>query len=795
MSEERPEALLKSALEKIVYFEARSEQLQNDLLGVRSESDRLKQELAAAAQREIELRRQVAELEVRAARAQQQNGELGRVNEALRAERTGLLEKIIDASRIDAAGREDAEMFDLAGFIAQLRSEVIQGAKNEPPPPPPVEEPAPSPEAAAVNAHAERFLAQGRLHTSDAQMMALSTRQGPVSRPDETLFGFSVRELSAPDAAARIRAAERLKSLKNKAAAPALATAIHVEHEAEVQVALLNAFIALAPVGGAAIVLPLLGSPMPDVRITALKALLTLEPSSAGPHLSAAMKDPDRVVRRRASLLALSLTGDAALKLGEEAIRDSDADVRGLAALVLGAGSGEGARALLMQALRDPELKVRQSAARSVSRLLGVDVTGLVRLDDAQRRREVRKLANLPLRPVLADLRGFTELVDESATLAERSSTLEAAAVERRQASARTPPARSVEPELVLARAPAARAAVNGAALHGAGRVAAPVLAGNGSSVESHARGAMHGPAAGYGSAGSGAAYGSGAALPAARAAGETYGSGAGMNAGESYGSGAGRVPVALNGSHGSDAAPAALNGSRGSVGASRESRSAKNGEGMNESGVHSSDPARALNGSERSAGSERAEMNGGGYGSVAGMNGSPEARRQGAGSAREGMNGSGDSHHAVQAGGSAQSAPEPLFPATRGAPRQPPRSAESQQRRQQLDQRLANVQAQSTRPSRPAAPASAPEGVRLQIGHPLGVARPAAVAALNVGTQVDEALCENLVNEVRCAIRGRTMPELCTLVSRPAQVVEEACELLIARGRVVRRGMKYFFA
>src|SRR5687768_9666471 len=98
--DERPDALLKSALEKIVYFEARSEQLVNDLKASRAEVERLKHDLGGAAQREIELRRKIAELEVRANRAHAEREELTRLNEALRAERADLLGKVLEASRI-----------------------------------------------------------------------------------------------------------------------------------------------------------------------------------------------------------------------------------------------------------------------------------------------------------------------------------------------------------------------------------------------------------------------------------------------------------------------------------------------------------------------------------------------------------------------------------------------------------------------------------------------------------------------------------------------------------------------
>jgi hypothetical protein len=116
------------------------------------------------------------------------------------------------------------------------------------------------------------------------------------------------------------------------------------------------------------------------------------------------MKDPDRSVRRRASLLALGLEGETARRLGEEAIHDEDPEVRALAALALGAGSGENARTLLLGALADRELRVRKAAAQSLSRILGQDVSAVVGLDETHRRREIRRLATLPMKPVRARL-------------------------------------------------------------------------------------------------------------------------------------------------------------------------------------------------------------------------------------------------------------------------------------------------------------------------------------------------------------------------------------------------------
>ena len=126
MSDEKPEALLKSALEKILYFEARSSQLTNDADTTRSELERFKADLGAASQREIELRRVIAELEVRVTRAHSEREETARLADALRRERADLVGKMLEASRIHGLERGGGlDDFDLGQFIAQLRSEVL----------------------------------------------------------------------------------------------------------------------------------------------------------------------------------------------------------------------------------------------------------------------------------------------------------------------------------------------------------------------------------------------------------------------------------------------------------------------------------------------------------------------------------------------------------------------------------------------------------------------------------------------------------------------------------------------
>ena len=95
----KPEVLLKSALEKILYFEARSLQLTCDAdtaLGAGA----LQGGSAAASLREIELRRVVAELEVRGSGPQRaRRGGAARRRSAIR-ERAELVGKMLEASRV-----------------------------------------------------------------------------------------------------------------------------------------------------------------------------------------------------------------------------------------------------------------------------------------------------------------------------------------------------------------------------------------------------------------------------------------------------------------------------------------------------------------------------------------------------------------------------------------------------------------------------------------------------------------------------------------------------------------------
>jgi hypothetical protein len=506
VSDARAEALLKSALEKIVYFEARSGQLEGDAAAARAEVNRLKAELGAASVREVELRQKLTELEAVLARTHRDREELGRVVEVLRAERTSLVEKLLDASRIRGVLSDEDGSFDLAAFISQLRGEVLaartatdtsfqEPVAAAPPPPEPGFEDVPIDDAVAFQAEVARQMAKGvwgessdapagserRTEPLAAVVATAPTQQAPAlaelpeaparavlqlepdavpgadwaparahvraarevseatglalgfesqgrlgsTRPtngtqrrrppsDGTLYGFSVRELSAPDAAARVRAAERLGALGDRAAAAAVVAALHAEREPAVAVAFLEALRLLAGPEGAAVVEPFVDAPVAEVRIAALRTLLALDAHRAVPQLQRAARDADPAVRRRATLLSLQLPREEGLAVERPSAAETDPEVRRVAALAAGAGGGQEARGALLQALDDASPAVRQAAARSLSRLLGVEVDGVAGLEGPQRRREIRRLTALPLASLKA--RATSALAREGAT-------------------------------------------------------------------------------------------------------------------------------------------------------------------------------------------------------------------------------------------------------------------------------------------------------------------------------------------------------------------------------------------
>lgn len=87
-----------------------------------------------------------------------------------------------------------------------------------------------------------------------------------------------------------------------------------------------------------------------------------------------------------------------------------------------------------------------------------------------------------------------------------------------------------------------------------------------------------------------------------------------------------------------------------------------------------------------------------------------------------------------------------------------------------------------------PGQAAPAPRGpAAAEPSRPAAPARPSASPV--------EALCTQMLTEVRMAVRGRSLVELAVALSAPSELAQEALTLLSARGAVIRRGHKYFAA
>jgi HEAT repeat protein len=377
---ESPDSLLKSALEKVVYFECRLDQLQRDLERSEADAAKLREDLARSATRELTLKQDLAAAQAAAAASERERSDTATQAAALRSERQRWLDKIIEAQRIRGAGADPAEGIDLAGFIAELRSEVIVARGGS----------APERVGRPVSAEAagNTLADQGRLAVSREDLATVQRDVEFKTRAEETLYAFSLRELTSGDAGARCRAAARLRTLEARAAVPALATALGAERDASVKAAILESLAA----AGDATVIPLISPHLKakeiDVRLAALEAASKL---GDGPAIDRSLSDISPAVRRRAAVLAAARP--EAMELLARAAADEDASVRRVAALTLAACSGDEAKKILLKALDDNDPTVRRAAAKGLSRLVGEDLISVADLDQAARRRQMRRIA------------------------------------------------------------------------------------------------------------------------------------------------------------------------------------------------------------------------------------------------------------------------------------------------------------------------------------------------------------------------------------------------------------------
>ena len=406
-SNHEPEGLLRSALEKIVFFECRVSQLESELAAARAAADRARGDASGVRRREVELEQALTAEKAQRSEVERRASELDDRVRLLETERERLLGGLVDRARLDGApgssGEPAAEdgQADLAGFIAELRAEIeslrvfrdaavaagFGGAEG------PARERKPVAPAASVAELGGRFDAQGRMGISAGDRARLGDLLG--TRADRALYERSMTDLSSPDAGRRLRAVRALEALGSRAAAPLLASALSREAEAEVKAALLGALARFKEPFAADLADRELADRRPAVRVAALEALATVGDRRALDRLAAAISDDSAMVRRRAALLLGFTAGDRAVDVLAVALCDTDRGVARAAAAALSGRPSARAQAALARGLEHPDVSVRRAAASALGRLSGetVDADGTVSTRRASSRRISERLA------------------------------------------------------------------------------------------------------------------------------------------------------------------------------------------------------------------------------------------------------------------------------------------------------------------------------------------------------------------------------------------------------------------
>ncbi|MEI6223887.1 MAG: HEAT repeat domain-containing protein, partial [Deltaproteobacteria bacterium] len=336
-----PEALLRGALEKIVYFECRLSQLESELSAAREVASREKESAAGARARETSAAAELARVRTEMETARRHEAELAERVRLLEGERERFLSGLIDQARIAGApseGQAAGEEADLAGFIAELRAEIERlrpwktaaeaaGLRLDEHPAGAV---APH---AAVGEIARGFEAAGRIGMNRADSLRMET--GMESRAERSLYESSMEDLASVDRHSRRRAADALRAMGSRAAAPLVAAAVGRERDEEVKVALLSALAALGEAATTDVAARELSDPRPAVRAAALDAVAALGGEASEPRLLAALADGSPIVRRRAVLLLGFARGPQVEEALRATLADRDPGVGRAAALAL----------------------------------------------------------------------------------------------------------------------------------------------------------------------------------------------------------------------------------------------------------------------------------------------------------------------------------------------------------------------------------------------------------------------------------------------------------------------------
>jgi HEAT repeats len=443
-----PEELLRSALEKVIFFECRVASLENELDAARTNAARSREEAGSARRRETELETLLAQARGDESAAAAHNAELMERVRLLEAERERFLSGMVERARVagapagdgDAPGSED----DLAGFISELRAEIEElrawksaalasGVQMDPLPPPPARAGGGSGRGAvALPAMANSFGEAGRFGISRDEARSL---QSFSTRSERVLYEASLDDLSAADPGRRRRAADGLRVLGSRGAAPLVAAALGREPDAEVKVALLAALGAIAEPGAADLALRELSDARPPVRAAALEAASALAKERAVPQLAGALGDASPLVRRRAVVLLGFTSGEPADDALASALSDRDAGVARAAAVALAGRPSARAQGALARALDHRAPEVRAAAARAVGRWSGETVDASA--PEPERRRAVRRITEKLLAVNGAELRSAVMTVPATARVAPRAAPLPGLAAGAFGASAR----------------------------------------------------------------------------------------------------------------------------------------------------------------------------------------------------------------------------------------------------------------------------------------------------------------------------------------------------------------------
>ena len=404
-----PEEFLRSALEKIVFFECRVSQLESELAAARAVAERARGDAAQARQRETELEQALAGERGARVEADDRAAELQERVRLLEAERERLLGGLVERARVSGAPGADGAPgpeeggADLAGFIAELRAEIealrtwkaeaIAGgaAKGDAPAatPTPVPGSVVVPRHESVAAVAGRFASGGRVGLTARDTDQMKTLL--VTRADRALYERSMDDLSDADTGRRLRAVRALEALGSKAAAPLLAAALGREPDAEVKGALLSALARFKEPFAADLATRALEDARPSVRVAALEALAAVAAGAAEERLTAALSDESPLVRRRAALLLGFTKGDRVDDALAVALADPDRGVARAAAAALSGRPSARAQGALARGLEHPDASVRRAAAAALAPVAGETVEADA--PASQRRAASRRIA------------------------------------------------------------------------------------------------------------------------------------------------------------------------------------------------------------------------------------------------------------------------------------------------------------------------------------------------------------------------------------------------------------------